>query len=441
MMQQRHVLFRCVIGALFIWMFLSDGFFVTTWWISPQGRDVVETEHEYDPPKHTEQGRITCKRNQLPSNPKGWLLPSIFASTSTKTNDWTCQDAIGIQGGGRGRWKYVPNRTFAAPICCGYDNEHYKSNPTNCGEKPIQNPRLYHGKQTFYQQVGGQSCSCVNFKDHYVWQPKQSSSSAAKGKRKQKQKDTKQLPFDPHVTCSMLRNRTVLMIGDSTMGQTATTLMNALFPANCQIQVTYAASDTLVHQPFGGLNRGMHWKQWVKYYPSDIVIVTVGAHIFGFDNYTSVVDDVLRDMLTLLNEQKRNQNQNQQQQPLSNITAEPTTKKMRRISFVWKTQQPGGCSPTIFHPNNPAKAAVRLDYTNKGKFTSYQYEEFWQRDLYLLWRLQEVGIPSLDMRMLYSRSDAHFQATVNAARMDVPIVYIIAFQDHWTLLLLSSKTC
>ena len=67
--------------------------------------------------------------------------------------------------------------------------------------------------------------------------------------------------------------------------------------------------------------------------------------------------------------------------------------------FVFKTQQPGGCSKEILHlkPNS--------DY-NYSQYKSYAHRYFYQRDLYLLSKMKEYAIRSIDLRMLYSRTDA-----------------------------------
>jgi hypothetical protein len=83
--------------------------------------------------------------------------------------------------------------------------------------------------------MGGNGCLCGqrNLKDEYKWK----SPSLTK-------------EFDPHYACQLLGNRTVLILGDSTGGQFASTLMNALQPGNFSRQLSYSLSDTLImHEP------------------------------------------------------------------------------------------------------------------------------------------------------------------------------------------------
>ena len=81
------------------------------------------------------------------------------------------------------------------------------------------------------------------------------------------------------MTCELLGTRRVLLIGDSTMSQTASTLMNVLFPV-CATQIFYAPGDTLIAERLGHLNRGKRWNEYVYDFEPDIVVVTAGAHIY-----------------------------------------------------------------------------------------------------------------------------------------------------------------
>jgi hypothetical protein len=175
------------------------------------------------------------------------------------------------------------------------------------------------------------------------------------------------------------------MFRDSTMQQTASTLMNSLFPAKCQRQITSILSDTLIGENFGVMNRGPIWYKAVQFTSvpkPEIVILTAGAHINGNGDFVKVMDTVLAGIQRL----KRFQ---------------------PGLTVAWKTQQPGGCTHSIFEPKNVVKAAATSFVDQEPRNRSYNWDQFYQRDLYVLSRLQELDIPYLDMRMLYSRSDAH----------------------------------
>ena len=197
------------------------------------------------------------------------------------------------------------------------------------------------------------------------------------------------LKFNPIDTCRLLGDREVLFVGDSTSAQAASTLMNTLYKGGCQNQIISAGSDTLV-----GLShdRGKTWKAWVEQFDRpDIVIVTMGAHvaklsptenIYNDSVYEKVIDQVLVEMQEM-----------REQYP--------------HMKFAWKTQQPGGCTKEILSPKNATMAACTL------KDRRYNWGQFYKRDLFLISRLQRVGIPYLDLRMLYSRSDGHVSSQTN----------------------------
>jgi hypothetical protein len=254
-------------------------------------------------------------------------------------------DPIGVVG----EWASTPNKTFAAPVCCGWDASLL--NPPICG---IEN----------YQEFGGHACMCSDFTDEYTW------------------KEPGLPDFDPVETCQLLGNRTVSFIGDSTMQQTAATLMNALHSHVCKRQVSFLHSDTLVDRNYGKSNRGKHWRQAIDdmLQAPDIVILSTGAHIPGVTSFKRVVREVLEGI-----------------QNVTKTTYPNTT-------FVWKTQMPGGCTPEIAFKNDPARAAKESNFTNANR---YNHKQFYGRDLFALSLLQKLEMPSLDMRALYSRSDAH----------------------------------
>ncbi|KAL7467269.1 hypothetical protein ACHAXS_007519 [Conticribra weissflogii] len=272
-----------------------------------------------------------------------------------------------------GEWEFVgSNRSFAAPVCCGGDETNIGE---ECSEKP--NSLVFSGNaDSTFRRMAGNGCKCSNFTDQYIWRSPDLSTS-----------------FDPIETCSLLGGQNVLLVGDSTMAQTATTLMNALVPGRCQTQITLGKSDTLVGRPYGHWNRGNPWIEYVKRLRPEIVFVTVGAHISDDKAFREVVDEVLYDMKEML-----------------------INKTFANTIFAWKTQQPGGCTQDILFPHHPASFANE----NISDFLElkYNWRQFYQRDLFLISRLQQVGIPYLDMRMLYSRTDAHVSSRGNKAYRD-----------------------
>jgi hypothetical protein len=230
--------------------------------------------------------------------------------------------------------------------------------PNECGTEPmpIGPYESYQGRIDFLAHTDKRWCKCTeHFHDEYTWV------------------DDNLPIFNATLTCHKLNARRVLMIGDSTMHQSAATLMNALFPAGCQTQFTAMYGDTLVGVPMGGRNRGINWVDSVKWHFTNtteygIVILTAGAHVNNRSNYEIVMNYVIEGSKEI-----------KQIYP--------------NIQIVWKTQQPAGCtqniSSTIFSGND------------------YNHNLFYERDMYALSVLPQHGIHIIDMRMLYYRSDAH----------------------------------
>ena len=96
-----------------------------------------------------------------------------------------------------GKWVHVgTNRTFAAPVCCGWDKGEWKHHEWECGNQ-VSNKEFYRGPPAtngYYQQTGGMAChpesdKRAKFIDEWEWQ-------------------SPELPsFDANATCRQLQNR------------------------------------------------------------------------------------------------------------------------------------------------------------------------------------------------------------------------------------------
>jgi hypothetical protein len=256
-----------------------------------------------------------------------------------------------------GKWIRDPDKKHFAPICCGWEKAQYLEHPDECGTfpMPMGGKPLYQGRKDFLAHTGGHGCTCTDFHDEFTWVDDD-------------------LPlFNATQTCQKLKDRRVLMIGDSTMLQTASTLMNTLFPAGCQTQLSAMYGDTLVGTGMGGYNRGKKWVDGVKRLftnttESGIVILSAGPHVFNRSNFEIVINSVIEGSKDI---KQTNPN----------------------IQIVWKTQQAAGCTQNIS--------------SDIYSGNDYNHEEFYERDVYAMTVLPQHGIHIIDMRMLYYRSDAH----------------------------------
>ena len=72
-----------------------------------------------------------------------------------------------------------------------------------------------------------------------------------------------------------------MLMGDSTMEQAASTLMNAVIlgEGGCQERIVFEKGDTVIHRGLGRMNRGSHWLDAVHRQDPDFVVLSAGAHI------------------------------------------------------------------------------------------------------------------------------------------------------------------
>ena len=191
-----------------------------------------------------------------------------------------------------GVWAEAPVRAAAErpPPCCGADRhkwggaEHGKfmflDDVKHCGAVPMEtDPEFagdegvsYSGRRDFLVHLGGYGCSCQHFgwQDRYKWVPD----------------SCRLVEWNARRFCELLGARRILLVGDSTVSQAATVLMNYIHwgfwqapSSGCQQQVLFANSDTLIGRELGVDNRGGDWKTLVRHFDPDIVIVSSGPHI------------------------------------------------------------------------------------------------------------------------------------------------------------------
>eukprot|EP00040_Diaphanoeca_grandis_P042602 m.7740 g.7740 ORF g.7740 m.7740 type:complete len:297 (+) comp6171_c0_seq2:88-978(+) len=247
---------------------------------------------------------------------------------------------------------------YVAPVCCGWNFHGYAKNPPsdNCGTLPMPKTTdgRYVGRRELLAHVGGRGCTCAKEPATERWRWESPSFPQ----------------FNATMLCELLGNRTMMFIGDSTMEQTASTVMNAVFAAGCQTQMSFGKADTLVGQLFGGQNRGRVWTSWIDEFNPDVVVVTAGPHIQHNSSFDMVFQEFLNTTLRYRESSPRRQ-------------------------IIWKTHQPAGCTSNIsdgIHVNTSA-------YFNHGFFRT--------RDVQCIAKLKAHGLPYLDLQMLYNRSDGH----------------------------------
>lgn len=246
--------------------------------------------------------------------------------------------------------------------CCGWDNrdwERFKDcgNATSGVEGISGNGPAFTPNDS-YAKVGGHGCSCDANMISARWVPKHCELKS----------------WDKVTFCTLLRNRKMLFIGDSTMQQTAATVMNAVY-GNCHRSMAFGISDTLVGRSFGAMNRGKSWSVWVQEFNPDIVVLSTGAHIHNFTDFSSLLHEVYGNFSLFANS-----------------------------TFIWKTQNPGGCDNKM---QSELNNEFWQNYSGHGDVKRFGWDEFLDRDVHAIQFFSRTPVPILDVRPLYMRTDAH----------------------------------
>jgi GDSL/SGNH-like Acyl-Esterase family found in Pmr5 and Cas1p len=276
-----------------------------------------------------------------------------------------------------GHWIYDEHPNLTNPNCCNPRTQYPRGhefcpyyNVSATSDSDLY-PTHVVGSTTHLAWMQGEGCGPLcrgHFHETYVW------------------KSPNLPPWDAAEFCHLLGpHRRILMLGDSTMNQAAATLMNAV-QAACPTQLEFFMSDTLIKEFYGAMSRGWHWLDVARNHSiaqdGDILVLTVGAHIARKDDLYNVSEVVLQQIMAM-----------KQERP--------------SLIIVYKTQQPGGCTSEIANVSlSPLEAGENFVFVKKRKGNHNHYL-FYDYDKAVIRRLQELEIPFLDMRMLYSRSDAH----------------------------------
>jgi hypothetical protein len=160
------------------------------------------------------------------------------------------------------------------------------------------------------------------------------------------------------------------------------------FTGVCSTQFEFFLSDTLIKESYGAMSRGWHWLDLARNqsiaHDGDILVLTVGAHIARKDDMYNVSNVVLNQIVAM-------------------------KKERPSLTIIYKTQQPGGCTAEIANVSlSPLEVGEKFVFVQKTRRNhNHNHPLFYDYDKAVIRRLQELDIPFLDMRMLYSRSDAH----------------------------------
>ena len=255
--------------------------------------------------------------------------------------------------------------------CCGWDGSLFLKYPSECGSSAMEKRHgSYIGNKKFYAHSGGHGCSknCDISNNQIIsatWTPSNC-----------------HLPkFDPQLFCDdVLQNRSILIMGDSTMEQTASILMNAVHHV-CPERIRFVTAGPDVGKRLGKLTKENTWYYIVNKWnnDSDIIMLSTGAWI---------------------------KNQSDFKQIIHNISTEFKRRFENDKILIWKTQSPGG---------NPDFGIVD-DFTHEyleEQLKKSSYKSRWGWPLFPVFdklakeHFRQNDIPVLDVSPLYQRQDNH----------------------------------
>lgn len=241
------------------------------------------------------------------------------------------------------------------------------------------------GNSTFMAPCGGHACSCSHRVDSkltmtdqelYTWQPSTCELSH----------------WDSSEFCSLLGNRIVLLSGDSTMYQCASTLMSMLTHsmAPCTEQIYFGRSDYLYIRRAGE----KRFDEYIEDIRPDIAVITAGAWLQDHGDLQNVF--------------------NEEDKYINKLKAKSDEKLPR---FVWKTQNPGHvkCS----HYAHPISKYLYDDMEKFHKEKIVKPAGLWTGLDPYYWHMHPDfdalakewasarNYPVLDMSPLYLRPDSH----------------------------------
>lgn len=199
--------------------------------------------------------------------------------------------------------------------------------------------------------------------------------------------------------CDLLGDRLVYLAGDSTMHQSAVSLMEMIREGNpakdCSAQIFYGLSFYLIfqgHADFkwhnwfmkrrdcGKFVRQEDCEQWPHGVVPDIAVLTAGAHQADLGDMMSIWQGINEDFRTFR----------------ENFF-------WHNFTFIWKTQNPGHIScNNFFEPET--NDIYPLGPTTEDKYHYYLFKDF---DAYSRNESHKNNIRLMDMAPLYLRPDSH----------------------------------
>lgn len=283
-----------------------------------------------------------------------------------------------------GRWKAIPEHVHVEKSfhCCTWDNNDFLHDTTRCGDTSMYPGHLhgYRGSDEHMTQGGDAGCTCdaqqsrygANARERYFWRPTH----------------CKLHRWNATLFCELLGNRTVLLVGDSAMEQTAATLMSMITnqQGGCSSQIIMGRNDFLVY----ALKNSRTMEEFVQIFNPDICVINAGAHMHDWGDMAFVF------------------------QHLPPVMQRMHAMRNGAIKFVWKTNNPG-------HVHCEDYSAPTEGYSKPpSDEDKYQWGLHPMFDEMARNNSVTLGYKVLDMSPLYLRPDAHIPGGKDCLHFCIP---------------------
>ena len=280
-----------------------------------------------------------------------------------------CQDNEHVDG----YWKYTYNSSTAkkAYHCCGADSRDHLHNPGLCGWTSLGGLEKHRGwdDPSIVPHTGGHACYCdreegrtsVNRRERYTWTPF----------------TCKLRSWNANDFCLLLANRTFLFFGDSTMQQSAHSVMNLVHTNNggCNQFLAFARTH---NENFQDL-----YEKVSEFKPS-FVMFNYGAHAHSSEDMNIIFRNILH---TLKSKDYKDLLER------FNMT--------KSIKYLWRTSHPNHGDCTAYNKPGP------YQIFNSTHDYYYPNGQFMKKDEMIRSFAESHGHTIVDMTPLYYRPDAH----------------------------------
>jgi hypothetical protein len=281
-------------------------------------------------------------------------------------------------------------------VCCGWDTRDWADSAlTNSCYPELFYHEEYTGNDNTnhlnLMHIGGHACTCDEIRKTRL-------TVSAREKWDWKPTNCKLRPWNATQFCEVLGERKILLVGDSTMQQTAGTLMamiQSYVPRPlCSSHIIFGRSDQLFYEDI---------KSYVDKYNPDFTIISAGPHYYLPTLYYDTMHSTLNYIRYYQNQtyEINDKSDNTEREDLAaRFVTSVAEKRKPSNRFIWKTINPA-------HTNCDNFPNATQFYFPPSKDDPFAWAHFHLYDKIMLKMTKEYDLDVIDMRPLYFRPDGH----------------------------------